>query len=148
MQEVPGVVVPLCTNAHADVVAQCLARQAEKAESYSRHETTNNGASPTSEIPPPLSRGCVDRSAVEQSDGPVATSVPYGTGDVPVRSSSPRLVTVAATQFACASTTAGSEARAEALVRAAVAQGANIVLLQELFQCLSFPSKVPLACVS
>ena len=45
-----------------------------------------------------------------------------------------RKVTVAATQMACADSAAVNLARAESLVRAAAAQGANIILLQELFE--------------
>ena len=43
-------------------------------------------------------------------------------------------VTVAATQMACGWDIAGNVARAEAMVREAAGQGANIVLLQELFE--------------
>ena len=50
----------------------------------------------------------------------------------PLRPSRP--VTVAATQFACTWDFNANIARAEALVRAAVAKGAQIVLLQELFE--------------
>jgi N-carbamoylputrescine amidase len=45
-----------------------------------------------------------------------------------------RLVRVAATQFACDWDRAGNLARAERLVRAAAGQGAQIILLQELFE--------------
>jgi len=45
-----------------------------------------------------------------------------------------RQVTVAATQMACGTDAAGNIARAERLVRAAAAQGAQIVLIQELFE--------------
>lgn len=45
-----------------------------------------------------------------------------------------RKVTVAATQMACSPDAATNLDRAEALVRQAAAQGANIVLLQELFE--------------
>lgn len=45
-----------------------------------------------------------------------------------------RLVSVAATQMACDWDSAGNIARAEALVREAAGRGANIVLLQELFE--------------
>ncbi len=45
-----------------------------------------------------------------------------------------RLVKVAATQFACDWDRAGNLAKAERLVRAAAAQGAQIILLQELFE--------------
>jgi N-carbamoylputrescine amidase len=45
-----------------------------------------------------------------------------------------RLVKVAATQFACDWDRAGNLANAERLVRAAAAQGAQIILLQELFE--------------
>jgi len=44
------------------------------------------------------------------------------------------MITVAATQFACSADRAVNVARAEQLVRAAHAQGAQIVLLQELFE--------------
>jgi N-carbamoylputrescine amidase len=44
-----------------------------------------------------------------------------------------RLVTVAATQFACAWDLPANLARAEAVVREAVGRGAQLVLLQELF---------------
>ena len=44
-----------------------------------------------------------------------------------------RPVTVAATQFSCAWDLPANADRAEALVRQAAAQGANVVLVQELF---------------
>jgi N-carbamoylputrescine amidase len=47
--------------------------------------------------------------------------------------SSPRTVTVAATQFACSWDLADNLERAEAMVRAAHARGAQVILLQELF---------------
>lgn len=43
-------------------------------------------------------------------------------------------VTVAATQFACSTDRAANLAKAEALIRTAAGQGANIVLIQELFE--------------
>ena len=43
-------------------------------------------------------------------------------------------VTVAATQFACCSSSAANTDKAEAMVRTAAAQGAHIILLQELFE--------------
>lgn len=49
-----------------------------------------------------------------------------------------RAVTVAATQMACDSDRAVNLARAEELVRQAAGQGANIVLLQELFESVYF----------
>lgn len=45
-----------------------------------------------------------------------------------------RMVTVAATQMACGPDSAANVARAEALVREAAGRGAQIVLLQELFE--------------
>jgi N-carbamoylputrescine amidase len=48
--------------------------------------------------------------------------------------SRPRPVTVAATQFACSWDCAANLDSAERLVRAAAAQGAQVVLLQELFE--------------
>ena len=45
-----------------------------------------------------------------------------------------RKITVAATQMACSPDAAANIARAEKLVRAAAAQGAQIILLQELFE--------------
>ena len=47
-------------------------------------------------------------------------------------------VTVAATQFACCSSSAANTDKAEAMVRAAAAQGAHIILLQELFEAEYF----------
>ncbi|HTH98030.1 MAG TPA: N-carbamoylputrescine amidase [Stellaceae bacterium] len=47
-------------------------------------------------------------------------------------------VTVAATQFACGSDSHANIAKAEAMVRAAAARGANIVLLPELFEAPYF----------
>ena len=44
------------------------------------------------------------------------------------------LVTVAATQMACTWDIDGNVARAEKLVREAAAKGAQIILIQELFQ--------------
>lgn len=49
-----------------------------------------------------------------------------------------RKVVVAATQMACVSDTHQNIAQAESLVRQAVSQGAQIVLLQELFESLYF----------
>jgi len=43
-------------------------------------------------------------------------------------------VTVAATQFACTPNAAGNVARAESMVRQAAAKGAQVILLQELFE--------------
>ena len=50
----------------------------------------------------------------------------------------PRPVTVAALQMSCDWDTAGNIARAERLVRAAAAKGAQIILLPELFETPSF----------
>jgi len=47
---------------------------------------------------------------------------------------SSRKVTVAATQFACSWDAAANIARAESLVREAAARGAQVILLQELFE--------------
>jgi N-carbamoylputrescine amidase len=49
-----------------------------------------------------------------------------------------REVTVAATQMRCGADRARNVARAEALVREAAGRGANIVLLQELFETVYF----------
>ncbi|MGH6872434.1 MAG: N-carbamoylputrescine amidase [Rhizomicrobium sp.] len=45
-----------------------------------------------------------------------------------------RQVTLAATQFACSWDTEANIAKAEQLVRAAAAKGANVILIQELFE--------------
>ena len=45
-----------------------------------------------------------------------------------------RNVTFAATQFACSWDTRANIAKAKELVRAAAAKGANVILLQELFE--------------
>src|ERR1051325_4553322 len=45
-----------------------------------------------------------------------------------------RTITVAATQFACSWDAPKNVAKAKELVRAAAAKGANVVLLQELFE--------------
>lgn len=50
----------------------------------------------------------------------------------------PRIVKVAASQFACCPDFTTNVAEAERLVREAAAQGACIILLQELFQGLYF----------
>jgi hypothetical protein len=50
----------------------------------------------------------------------------------------PRIVKVAATQFACSSDFAANVASAVTAVREAASQGANIILLQELFEGLYF----------
>jgi N-carbamoylputrescine amidase len=50
----------------------------------------------------------------------------------------PRLVKVAATQFSCSADFAANTASGVAAVRDAASQGANIILLQELFQSLYF----------
>ncbi|MGA0020270.1 MAG: N-carbamoylputrescine amidase [Steroidobacteraceae bacterium] len=47
---------------------------------------------------------------------------------------SPREVTVAVTQFACSWDRQGNLAKAEAMVRRAASEGAQIILLQELFE--------------
>ncbi len=52
-----------------------------------------------------------------------------------------RIVTVAATQMACSWDRAANLARAEQLVRQAAAQGAQIILLQELFETPYFCQK-------
>ncbi|MFF7707470.1 N-carbamoylputrescine amidase [Pseudomonas sp. NPDC007930] len=52
-----------------------------------------------------------------------------------------RLVTVAATQMACTWDRQGNIARAEKLVRAAAAEGAQIILIQELFEAPYFCQK-------
>ncbi|MFT6583510.1 MAG: N-carbamoylputrescine amidase [Alphaproteobacteria bacterium] len=49
-------------------------------------------------------------------------------------------VTVAATQMACGPNATDNLARADALIRDAAGQGANIVLLQELFETPYFPA--------
>ncbi len=49
-----------------------------------------------------------------------------------------RAVTIAITQFACGSDAAANLDRAEGLVRGAAAAGANIVVLQELFETVYF----------
>ena len=49
-----------------------------------------------------------------------------------VRSARP--VTVAATQFACSWDLGANLARADAMVREAAARGAQVILLQELFE--------------
>lgn len=51
---------------------------------------------------------------------------------------SERIVTVAATQFACGLDQAANIDRAETLVRKAAAEGAQIILLQELFEAIYF----------
>ncbi len=52
-----------------------------------------------------------------------------------------RTVTVAATQMACSADAEANVARAEGLVREAAALGANVVLLQELFETPYFPAE-------
>ena len=52
-----------------------------------------------------------------------------------------RIVTVAATQMACSWDTAANIAKAEKLVRQAAAQGAQIILIQELFETPYFCQK-------
>ncbi|ATH84065.1 N-carbamoylputrescine amidase [Ectopseudomonas hydrolytica] len=52
-----------------------------------------------------------------------------------------RIVTVAATQMACSWDTAANIANAERLVRQAAAQGAQIILIQELFETPYFCQK-------
>ncbi len=55
--------------------------------------------------------------------------------DTPSHMTQPRrVVTVAATQFACGWDAAANIAKAESLVRRAAAQGAQVILLQELFE--------------
>jgi len=53
----------------------------------------------------------------------------------------PRIVTVAATQMACSWDTAANLANAERLVRQAAGKGAQIILLQELFEAPYFCQK-------
>ena len=52
-----------------------------------------------------------------------------------------RIVTVAATQMACSWDSAANIANAEKLVRQAAAQGAQIILIQELFETPYFCQK-------
>eukprot|EP00177_Eucheuma_denticulatum_P005538 GFKZ01010066.1.p1 GENE.GFKZ01010066.1~~GFKZ01010066.1.p1 ORF type:complete len:486 (+),score=41.81 GFKZ01010066.1:333-1790(+) len=56
-----------------------------------------------------------------------------------VSSAPPRVITVAAVQFACSTDVDGNCRRAETLIRDAARKGANIILLQELFASLYFP---------
>lgn len=56
-----------------------------------------------------------------------------------VATSPPRVITVAAVQFACTTDVEGNCRRAEGLIRDAARKGANIILLQELFASLYFP---------
>jgi N-carbamoylputrescine amidase len=49
-----------------------------------------------------------------------------------------RKVTLAATQFACTSDRVANVAKAKEVVRAAAARGANVILVQELFETLYF----------
>ena len=49
-----------------------------------------------------------------------------------------RIVTVAATQMACSWDLAGNIARAEKLIREAAGKGAQIILIQELFEAPYF----------
>tara|TARA_R100001244_G_scaffold123949_6_gene93724 strand:- start:8469 stop:9626 length:1158 start_codon:yes stop_codon:yes gene_type:complete len=60
---------------------------------------------------------------------------------VPKRCSMSRIVTVAATQMACSWDRAANIANAEKLVRQAAAQGAQIILIQELFETPYFCQK-------
>ena len=58
-----------------------------------------------------------------------------GENATPVHLTPPRrVVTVAATKFACGWDAAANIAKAESLVRRAAAQGAQVILLQELFE--------------
>lgn len=52
-----------------------------------------------------------------------------------------RLVTVAATQMSCTDVVEQNIAKAEKLIRQAASQGANIILIQELFETLYFCQK-------
>ncbi len=52
-----------------------------------------------------------------------------------------RTVTVAATQMACSADAEANVARAEGLVREAAGLGANVILLQELFETPYFPAE-------
>ncbi len=66
----------------------------------------------------------------------------------PRRTRSPmsRIVTVAATQMACSWDRAANLARAEQLVRQAAAGGAQIILIQELFDAIFCRSPTPTTC--
>lgn len=64
----------------------------------------------------------------------------HGTNHVDTAAlSSSRNVTVSAIQFACTSNIPANLMKAEQLVRAAAGEGADIILLQELFSSLYFP---------
>ncbi|KAL4856835.1 N-carbamoylputrescine amidase [Chlorella vulgaris] len=66
----------------------------------------------------------------QQRSGPAAAAA-----ELPaLLQSAPRFVKVAATQMACSWDTEANVKKAEDLVRAAAADGANIILLQELFE--------------
>ena len=59
-----------------------------------------------------------------------------------------REVTVAATQMACSNDTDKNVSNAEKLVRQAASEGAQIILIQELFEsqyfcCLLYTSPIP-----
>ncbi len=58
----------------------------------------------------------------------------------------PRLVTVAATQFACSEDRSINCDSAERVVRQAAAAGANIILIQELFESLYFCQEQNMVC--
>ncbi|KAI3429387.1 hypothetical protein D9Q98_005482 [Chlorella vulgaris] len=66
----------------------------------------------------------------QQRSGPAAAAAEL---PAPLQSA-PRFVKVAATQMACSWDTEANVKKAEDLVRAAAADGANIILLQELFE--------------
>lgn len=168
VQEVAGVAVPVCTNAHADIVAQCTARRLLKAESNGKNSrnvsrtagraieicsSQPDGRANTSSSPVLLTTLSSTTTTTSTITGPsipidkvqdsarVNRSNSYTTTST--STSSPlEVVTVAATQFACSSSREDCEDRAEALVREAAGLGAQLVLLQELFQCLSLPSQV------
>src|SRR5690554_3476667 len=59
----------------------------------------------------------------------------------PPENAMPRLVTVAATQMSCSWDRQANIAKAEQLVRQAAAQGAQIILIQELFETPYFCQK-------
>lgn len=85
----------------------------------------------------------------QQRSGPAAAAAEL---PAPLQSA-PRFVKVAATQMACSWDTEANVKKAEDLVRAAAADGANIILLQvcyklsaHLLQCHCLTHACPLAC--
>ena len=92
--------MPLCTNAHADIVAQCSSRRVLKEQSYKLRGNHNNNSSTSKN-----SNKNDNKQTSTPQEGPKETPLPVSsTQDTIIAtttSQAPRIVNVAAIQIAC-----------------------------------------------